>query len=365
MDIQLIAGIVLLVIGTQLILMLLLGVLDKLGALLGGSSQTSRRSTRTGCSVLAALCLMVGIYTIYSGSSGASPNRNSTASSNAAQMAGADAPTGEAQPKTLTYAGRVIDLITGQPIRGASVNMDLPEGSSATFSDSEGIFTVPFELTEASGQVRGWLRIDAIGYRRFEQILTLSKDTGPEDIRLQPLTIAWTDTPTPTPTDTHTPSATSTPTRAPTNITTNTPVAEATQALASSSSLRLIRPEIGGCYNVRRITFEWQWDRSLRNDGEYGGEFFALAVWPEGGTEASIVWIKESNYTLETVSGIIDFIGGARHFWTVTVVEQTGVPRDDNWRLIAKSATGTFIYGCASESAPGPQQNQTPTIAPP
>lgn len=88
-------------------------------------------------------------------------------------------PSGNVKPK---FVGRVKDYITDTPIRNAKVTLEIQDVPPVIYTDSEGIFSFPIgaQTTELH------IRVEAVGYEKFDRRLNPSSNYGVEEIRLQP-----------------------------------------------------------------------------------------------------------------------------------------------------------------------------------
>jgi hypothetical protein len=86
----------------------------------------------------------------------------------------------------LTYAGRVLDTSSEQPIRKAKVTLEIRGAPPVVYTDSEGVYS--FKLTIKSGEtVEGRIRIVAEGYENFDRNISILTTTRLEDVRLTPV----------------------------------------------------------------------------------------------------------------------------------------------------------------------------------
>lgn len=167
-----------------------------------------------------------------------------------------------------------------------------------------------------------------------------------------------TNTPSSTPTHTLTPSITALPTE-PLNTATMTSSSTITftstatntpQPILSTpvppSTLEVLQPVAGQCYNSSNIFFEWKWDRLLQ-DGPFGGQQFAIRIWALDGEKRSIHWTKDNNYSFDALDPHIFLLEPmTRYFFDIAVVEPYADPPGENWNLIDESSIETFIYQC-------------------
>jgi hypothetical protein len=170
-----------------------------------------------------------------------------------------------------------------------------------------------------------------------------------------------TNTLTPTPTNTPTPSPAPTPTATDTPTATQpprTPTTPVPTTPAVSRAPTLLTPENGRCYDGN-VTFSWHWYRSLSNEGEYGGEYFALRVWREGKEKQSIAWVKETSYVLPLEPPYYVGDPNIRYLWNVAVVRQIGPNRSEEWKYV--SPESEYWWFCIHSVAPEPP---TPTLPP-
>lgn len=81
------------------------------------------------------------------------------------------------------FVGRVVDEKTEQSIRRAKITLEVKGIPPVIYTDSEGVFTFPFE--GSSSTIR--LRVEADGYEKFDRFITPSAEAGMEPIELIPL----------------------------------------------------------------------------------------------------------------------------------------------------------------------------------
>ena len=175
-----------------------------------------------------------------------------------------------------------------------------------------------------------------------------------------------TDTPTSTSTDTATPTRThtQTPSLTSTSPTPDTPTSTATRTREPRTPTPTVpvfpgapilgAPENGICY-AGNVAFSWQWYRDLSNEGQYGGEYFALRVWREGNEKLSIAWVKETSYILPLEPPY--FVGdpNVHYFWNVAVVRQIGPDRSHQWEYVGpESETWWFCIHSGAPPLPTP-----------
>jgi TIR domain len=98
-------------------------------------------------------------------------------------------------PSEAQYAGRVIDSVTQNKIKGAKVSVDTQGAPQIYHSDTEGVFSITFPSTVNSAHIV----VEAQGYERFDRNVTLPR-TGVEDIRLTPVAPKTSPTSSPEPT---------------------------------------------------------------------------------------------------------------------------------------------------------------------
>lgn len=81
--------------------------------------------------------------------------------------------------------GRVIDIISQEPISGAKVTLDLDVSPLIEYTDSEGYYILKIVIdAKTSGQIR----VDAQGYEVYTRYITIYPELGTvEDIRLTQL----------------------------------------------------------------------------------------------------------------------------------------------------------------------------------
>lgn len=80
------------------------------------------------------------------------------------------------------YIGRVIDIITQQPIAGAKVTLDVQGVPPIVYTDSEGVYQFKLLINSA---ISGKIRVDAQRYQIYTRNITLYPDLRQiEDIRL-------------------------------------------------------------------------------------------------------------------------------------------------------------------------------------
>lgn len=85
----------------------------------------------------------------------------------------------------LSYVGRVIDIDTEEPIRGAKVSLEFQGAPPIVYTDSEGIFRFSVSLIESS--LAGRVKVEANRYEDYgRQITLVSNNPNIEDIRLTP-----------------------------------------------------------------------------------------------------------------------------------------------------------------------------------
>jgi formylglycine-generating enzyme required for sulfatase activity len=114
-----------------------------------------------------------------------------------------------ATTREINYTGRVLDLISLQPVPEAQVTLDLGNVPLITYTDSEGIYAFTLRVEE---QTSARVRVDASGYQVYTRIITVSPNLRTiEDIRLTPTKVAANKTEFPSPGPTATPVITLTP----------------------------------------------------------------------------------------------------------------------------------------------------------
>lgn len=169
-------------------------------------------------------------------------------------------------------------------------------------------------------------------------ILTLTPTATVTPSPMPTHTLIPTSKPTPTSTPTHTPLPTLTPTVTPTS----------TPTLASAPVLK--EPTEGGSY-VNQVVFKWEWDRFLSDEGDYGGEWFALRIWPQGKEKHSHTWIKETEHIW--APDWSHYPPGV-YCSNVAVVRQTGEPREENWECVSLESE-KICFTVRHEPTPSPR----------
>lgn len=85
----------------------------------------------------------------------------------------------------ITYVGRVIDSTNQNPIKGAQIALDFEGVPPTVYTDNNGIYR--FTLAVENEKVDGRVRVDATGYEKYDQFITIYRNIpNIDDIRLTP-----------------------------------------------------------------------------------------------------------------------------------------------------------------------------------
>lgn len=94
-------------------------------------------------------------------------------------------PSSDTTSVSIDYVGRVIDSVNLDPIKGAQVALDFRNVPPIVYTDNNGVYR--FTLTLSSEQIDGRVRIEAVGYQKYDRYITIYKSTPTiEEIRLIP-----------------------------------------------------------------------------------------------------------------------------------------------------------------------------------
>ena len=93
-------------------------------------------------------------------------------------------PSQELPHQMVEYVGRVTDINTGKPIKGAEVTLDFEGVPPIVYTDSVGVYRFKVDI---DGNTTGRVRITASGYKDYDRIITLiPSNSSIDEIKLAP-----------------------------------------------------------------------------------------------------------------------------------------------------------------------------------
>jgi hypothetical protein len=87
-----------------------------------------------------------------------------------------------AQTNAVSYTGRVLDAVSEEPVHGAKITLEVTGPPPVAYTDSNGVYS--FQVPSDSKGVQAHVYVSCVGFRTFDQLITIFPDNRLQDIRL-------------------------------------------------------------------------------------------------------------------------------------------------------------------------------------